>query len=146
MGPPAGVLSDAKLFIEPAERNGYIRIMDSNPAILRRSRPRWLGRIIEVAALGLAIFLWVEPLIRANGIWESHDIGFDIERGVGVIDAWRVGIWDARWFPVFDWGYGYPFLSFYAPLYHWITAIVLKLSGSIATAAWLGPAMWLIVG
>jgi hypothetical protein len=80
-------------------------------------------------------------------LWNSHIKGYDMLRAQGVLQAWRAGLWDARWFPGFDFGYGYPFLSFYAPLFHWLTAAwtwLLPESPTLAFRANL--AMWLILG
>jgi hypothetical protein len=83
------------------------------------------------ATLALLALGWLWPLVALSGqLWEAHSLGFDALRLLGTVEAWQAGIVDARWFPSFDAGRGYPLLSFYAPL--------LYLLGAPLVAAGLG--------
>jgi len=93
------------------------------------------------------VHLWFSPIqTLGNGWWSSHNKWSEPLRALGVLEAWKIGLWDARWFPTFDHGYGYPFLSFYAPLFHWLSGVWLLLLGSSGRAVRANFASWLLVG
>lgn len=94
-----------------------------------------------------AIALWLRPIHRLlNGYWMSHTGWYDPMRALNVIEAWRGGLWDARWFPLFDWGYGYPFLSYYAPLFHWMSGLSTLLLDSASKGARFALGIMLVAG
>jgi len=91
--------------------------------------------------------LWFLPIIRlSSGWWHVHTWWGDLLRAWGVVEAWRCGLWDARWFPGFDYGYGYPFLSYYAPLFHWLSGLWLLLFSSPTVAVRVNLFCWLVFG
>jgi hypothetical protein len=96
----------------------------------------------------VALYFWMHPVLYlpANTWWIAHVKQTDMLRGLGVVSAWRSGIWDARLFPAFDWGYGYPNLSYYAPLFSWMTGLGLLV---ISPANWVARIViwiWLFYG
>jgi hypothetical protein len=103
-----------------------------------------LGRAWPLAVLAPMALVWLSPMMR--GWWSSHTMWYDPLRALGVVDAWRGGLLDARWFPRFDYGYGYPFLSFYAPLFHWLSGAWLLILGSATRAVRVNYACWLVFG
>ncbi len=99
------------------------------------------------SVLSLLIFCWLRVLPwSGNLLWGTHNKLFDVQRALGVVDAWRAGYWDARWFQNFDLGYGHPFLLYYAPLFHWISGGLTLLLGSPVLALQYNLALWLVVG
>jgi len=79
----------------------------------------------------LVTLLWSLSLRWWDGerMWGSHSPAFEPVRMMGVLDAWRHGIWDARWIPLFDQGYGYPIFSYHSPLFSWVGAVFLAVTG-----------------
>ena len=107
----------------------------------------WAPHVIAWSILALLLFCWLRTLPwRGNALWGTHNKLFDVQRALGVVDAWRAGLWDARWFQNFDQGYGYPFLLYYAPLFHWISGGLTLLLGSSVLALQYNLAFWLIAG
>jgi hypothetical protein len=93
------------------------------------------------------IAFWVAPIAAlGDRWWASHTGWADPLRALGVVDAWRHGLWDARWFPNFDHGYGYPFLSYYAPLFHWCSGGWTLLLGSATAGVRANLTAWLALG
>ena len=93
----------------------------------------------------MGVWLWILLTLGGNW-WRTHSTFHDVYRGMAVAQAWREGLWDARWFSGFDFGYGYPFLSFYAPLFHWLTGLLTVVTGSARTGVCINIAFWLMVG
>lgn len=108
----------------------------------------WLLRgPVQTLVLGCLIYLWFGPLFQINlASWRSHSPSFDLARAVATADAWRGGLWDGRWFAGFDGGFGYPFLSFYAPLCSWGAALLIVLGNSPPVAIALNLILWLCLG
>jgi hypothetical protein len=99
------------------------------------------------AVLGLMVAIWFSPILRlSGGWWDSHTLWADPLRALGVVEAWRCGLWDARWFPGFDFGYGYPFLSYYAPLFHWLSGLWVLILSSPSVAVRANLFCWLVFG
>ncbi|MCX8037114.1 MAG: hypothetical protein N3D11_08750 [Candidatus Sumerlaeia bacterium] len=99
------------------------------------------------ALLACLILLWMRPISwPPNAYWQVHTQLAELHRALGVAEAWRCGLWDARWIPGFDWGYGYPIFSFYSPLFHWLSAAWLLLVGTPAAAVRLNLLAWLVLG
>jgi hypothetical protein len=89
----------------------------------------------------------MKPILAlGDGWWDSHTLWADPLRAVGVVEAWRCGLWDARWFSGFDYGYGYPFLSYYAPLFHWLSGLWLLILSSATVAVRVNVFAWLVYG
>jgi len=105
--------------------------------------PEWW----PMAVLAVMLVIWFSPILRlAGGWWWSHTRLDDPFRGLGVVEAWRCGLLDARWFPTFDYRYGYPFLSFYAPLFHWMSGAWILLLSSACVAVRVNLFCWLVFG
>ena len=99
------------------------------------------------AVLAALSVLWMRPILAlSGGWWDSHTLWADPLRALGVVEAWRCGLWDARWFPGFDYGYGYPFLSYYAPLFHWMSGLWVLLLSSPTVAVRANVFVWLVFG
>jgi len=83
----------------------------------QRARARvLLSRFWPATVLTALVLVWFRPILTLHGgWWKPHTWVEEPLRALGVVEAWRCGSWDARWFPGFDYGYGYPFLSYYAP-------------------------------
>ncbi len=79
-------------------------------------------------------------------MWSSHSPAFEPLRMMGVVDAWRHGIWDARWLPLFDQGYGYPIFSYHSPLFSWVGAVFLLLTGQPILALKLSILIFFLIG
>lgn len=58
--------------------------------------------------------------------------------------AWDDGFLSARWFPDLNYGQGYPFLSFYAPLLFWIAGLLHVLGANLADALKLATALGVV--
>ncbi len=108
---------------------------------------RVCSRLWPAALLACLILLWMRPIAwPPNAYWQVHTQLAEIQRALGVAEAWRSGLWDARWIPGFDWGYGYPIFSFYSPLFHWMSAGWLLAVGTPAAAVRLNLLVWLAFG
>ena len=77
------------------------------------------GRLDSPHLRAAALFLLTVPIllpILDPGWIQSHEgLSYPI-RQVEVLECWEQGLLSARWFPDLNYGQGYPFLSFYAPL------------------------------
>jgi hypothetical protein len=108
---------------------------------------RWWARAGPVALLAGMVVVWFWPVLTLGETWwVSHTQWSEPLRALGVVDAWRRGIWDARWFPGFDRGYGYPFLSYYAPLFHWLSGVWTLVFGSASRGVRANLVCWLVLG
>lgn len=106
-----------------------------------------IARLWPLPILAVMLALWFSPIIKlSGGWWRGHSFWADALRGLGVAEAWRWGLWDARWFQGFDWGYGYPFLSYYAPLFHWMSGFWILLIPSASVAVRVNMLCWLVFG
>src|SRR5215207_8123622 len=82
-------------------------------------------------------FSWfaVAPFTLPGYFWGANDarhhVYFLFEYNRLVQD----GIWWPRWSPDFAFGYGYPFFNIYAPLSHFLAALLLRFLGFGYTAA-----------
>ncbi len=78
-----------------------------------------------LAALALAV-LAAWPLLSANGLLNTRgggDSPFLLQRLHQLTTAVADGHFPVRWMPDANYGYGYPFYNFYAPLSIYITAV-----------------------
>jgi len=116
---------------------------------------RWLGpmhkprpsTLASLAVVVLMAVVWIWPLVGlGEQRWATHSNWFDASRAQMTVEAWRAGIADARWFPSADYGYGYPFLWYYAPMFSWVAGGLLALTGKVSLAIRLAAALWLAVG
>jgi hypothetical protein len=106
-----------------------------------------LIRMWPVAVLAALLAIWFTPILRlSGGSWASHSLFAELLRGQNVVAAWRCGLWDARWFPGFDFGYGYPFLSFYAPFAHWMSGLWILICSSPSVGVRANFFGWLVFG
>ena len=106
------------------------------------------SRVIALVLLALLYLYWLHPLLMlGSGTFiRGHSPLYDIFRSVGVIDAWRSGIWDARMIPCFNQHYGYPILGLYAPAFFWTGGGCILLTGSWQWGMTLTVALWLACG
>ncbi len=77
-----------------------------------------------LALFSFALVLWLTdnwPSITHDGLIHMHRIR-------AVADALRAGVLYPRWFPDYSFGYGYPVLNYYPPLFYYPTAL-LNLAG-----------------
>jgi hypothetical protein len=104
-------------------------------------------RLWPAAVLVLMAVIWFSPILNlSGGWWRSHTLWSDPLRALAVVEAWRSGLWDARWFEGFDYGYGYPFLSYYAPLFHWLSGLWTLILPSASVAVRVNLFCWLAFG
>lgn len=76
--------------------------------------------------VALAVAAWLSPVINlGESTWRCHSRWYDTWKTMGVVQAWEAGILDARWFPGFDQGYGYPSLSYHAPGFYWVSGAIM---------------------
>lgn len=85
---------------------------------------------------------WWDPEL----LWHSHSPAFEPIRSMGVVHAWKQGIWDARWLPLFDKGYGYPIFSYHSPLFSLLTAAFMVIVQLPALAMKLAILLFFVVG
>ena len=83
----------------------------------------------RIAVLCLALFSFVLVLWLTN-VWPSttHDGSIHMHRIRALTDALRAGVLYPRWFPDYSFGYGYPVLNYYPPLFYYPSAL-LNLTG-----------------
>ncbi len=118
----------------------------SAPSATRAQRAiAWLSRyqvvIVTTLLWSLSMHWW-----EGERMWTSHSPAFEPLRMMGVVDAWQHGIWDARWLPLFDQGYGYPIFSYHSPLFSWIGASLLVLTGKPVLALKLAVMVFFLAG
>jgi hypothetical protein len=119
--PRASVPAGASSGIAPEHRFGPHWVVVRLPL-------RFIRRHASVVVVTL---LWSLSLRWWEGetLWATHSPAFEPTRMIGVVDAWAHGIADARWFPSFDGGYGYPILSYHSPLFSWVGGTLLAVTG-----------------
>lgn len=82
-------------------------------------------------ALAAAWPIWAGPgFLNTRG---GGDSPFLLQRVQQLVAAWRAGHFPARWMPDANYGYGYPFFNYYAPLsiliagfWHWLGVDVVR--------------------
>ncbi|HMB69033.1 MAG TPA: 6-pyruvoyl-tetrahydropterin synthase-related protein [bacterium] len=74
------------------------------------------ARLLQVGLVGLILVPFAAALLRPGWIQSHEGLSYPM-RLVEVARCWADGHWSARWFPDFYAGQGFPFLSFYAPLF-----------------------------
>jgi len=98
------------------------------PIRLRPQADRWIG-------LGL-LFVAAGILYACTALWPDTPDGlFHLHRIRALKDALRAGVLYPRWFPEFSFGYGYPVLNFYAPLFYYPPALLHWLGFDLLHAA-----------
>ncbi len=87
----------------------------------RPPRLRWLCVLIPtLTALMPALLLYLLTIT-----WPDTPDGlFHLHRVRALAEALRMGVLYPRWFPDFAFGYGYPVLNFYAPLFYYPPALL----------------------
>lgn len=121
-----------------------MRTFETGRGMLRPYNPFRLWPAFVLAGM---LLVWVWPILWVpGGWWDAHSKWSDLLRGLGVVEAWRCGLWDARWFPGFDYGYGYPFLSYYAPLFCWLSGLWILVVTSPTVALRVNLISWLVFG
>ncbi len=106
---------------------------------------RWLpAAFCVLLALVAAAPLLLDPgFLNTRGIGDSPNLLFRVHQ---LIEAWRGGEFPARWMPDADYGYGFPYFTYYASFSTHVAAL-LKLYGfSFVTAIKLTQLAALIVG
>lgn len=83
----------------------------------------------RVVVLGLVLSSFLLVLWLTNA-WPSttHDGLIHMHRIRALADAFRAGVLYPRWFPDYSFGYGYPVLNYYPPLFYYPSAL-LNLAG-----------------
>lgn len=99
------------------------RILSPPPAAAPAAGParprRWEGVLGGTLILGVAAAA-VLPLLRVPG-WCATSEGLAYAHRLWALDGeLRAGVWYPRLFPQFAWGFGYPFLNYYAPLSYYL--------------------------
>ncbi len=98
------------------------------------ARPRHFHGYLAAAlllALAAAWPLWAGPgFLNTRG---GGDSPFLLQRVQQMVAAWRAGHFPARWMPDANYGFGYPFFNYYAPLsvavagfWHWLGIDVVR--------------------
>ncbi len=99
-------------------------------------------RPLLLLAIALPILI---PLLRPGWIQSHEGLSYPI-RLVEVGRAWQDGFLSARWFPDLNYGQGYPFLSFYAPLLFVLAGVLHALGADVATSLKLVCAAGVVAG
>ncbi len=99
-------------------------------------------RALLLAALTLPILF---PLFRPGWLQSHEGLSYPI-RLVELARCWEDGFLSARWFPDLNYGQGYPFLSFYAPLLFFVAGAFHVLGADVATALKLAAAVGVVAG
>jgi hypothetical protein len=81
------------------------------------------ARLLQIGLLGLILVPFAAALLRPGWIQTHEGLSYPM-RLVEVGRCWADGHWSARWFPDFYAGQGFPFLSFYAPLFFLLAGLV----------------------
>ncbi|PID87230.1 MAG: hypothetical protein CSB13_00405 [Chloroflexi bacterium] len=92
------------------------------------SQKKWYPSAVFLCLVGalLAALLLALPLLREPGLLNTRgggDSPFLLQRLHQLETALRDGHFPVRWMPDANYGYGYPFYNFYAPLSIYITAV-----------------------
>ncbi len=93
-----------------------------NPAPLAATVPPWLPGLL--LALTLTAPAWLPFLHPALDLWELYDGEVHLVRPYSLQQHIASGDWYPRWFAEPYGGYGYPYLSFYAPASHYLTMLL----------------------
>lgn len=97
---------------------------------------RWLIRGLATIIPAVALFLLTAP-------WPDTPDGlFHLHRVRALAEALRMGVLTPRWFPDFAFGYGYPVLNFYAPLFYYPPALLHLAGLDLITAVRVSLAAW----
>ncbi|MCX7707792.1 MAG: 6-pyruvoyl-tetrahydropterin synthase-related protein, partial [Anaerolineae bacterium] len=99
---------------------------------------RWPGLIAALALMvpAVALYLLTAP-------WPDTPDGlFHLHRVRALAEALRMGVLYPRWFPDFAFGYGYPVLNFYAPLFYYPPALLHLVGLDVITAVRVTLAAW----
>ncbi len=91
------------------------------------------GGLVLLSAVGLYVLTVPWP--------ETPDGFFHLQRVRALADALRWGVLYPRWFPDFAFGYGYPVLNFYAPLFYYPPALLHLAGWDVITATRLALAL-----
>ena len=91
------------------------------------------GAMVRAFALALLTLPFLVPLLRPGWVQSHEGLSYPV-RQVELLRCWQDGLWSARWFPDLNYGQGYPFLCFYAPLV-FFTAGLGQLAGATPDAA-----------
>jgi hypothetical protein len=98
------------------------------------------------AALVLAVTLpFLIPLFRPGWLQSHEGVSYPV-RLVQVARCWDDGLWSARWFPDLNYGQGYPFLCFYAPLFYWLAGAFHAVGAGVELALKLPVALATLLG
>ncbi len=81
-----------------------------------------MGRHARAALLVALTIPFLIPLLRPGWVQSHEGLSYPI-RLVEVARCWDDGLWSARWFPDLNFGQGYPFLCFYAPLFFFLSGL-----------------------
>lgn len=98
-------------------------------------------------AIGLSIVAGL-PAVWGNGLLNTRgggDSPFLLQRVFEMEQALRMGYFPVRWMPNANYGYGYPFFNFYAPLSLYITVAFKFLGFSIVQAIKLSQVLGFVV-
>ncbi len=91
--------------------------------------PSW-GKDVSCLAMVLAVSVFASlPLFKAE-IVDRNDSFVAIVKTVGLAMAWQDGHWAGRWLADINFGYGYPLLNFYPPLFSYLSAAMSFLVGN----------------
>ncbi len=74
------------------------------------------GALLFIVFLPLSWPLWKGQMVEGVDMWTSFI------RIIAVLDCWEEGALSARWSPTILFGFGYPILNYYAPLFSYFSA------------------------
>ncbi|MCS6827124.1 MAG: hypothetical protein NZ553_10965 [Caldilinea sp.] len=95
-----------------------------------------VGYLLIAAAAALALYWGTSP-------WPDTPDGlFHLHRVRALAEALQMGVLLPRWFPDFAFGYGYPVLHYYAPLFYYPPALLHLMGMELLTAMRLALALW----
>jgi hypothetical protein len=79
-------------------------------------------RLATAVALVVLAVPFLVPVLRPGWIQSHEGLSYPVRQAQLWI-CWQDGLWSARWFPHLNWGQGYAFLSFYAPMTFWLAGM-----------------------
>lgn len=85
--------------------------------------------LVRAAILAAMTLPFIAPLARPGWLQTHEGLSYPV-RQAELLRCWKDGMLSARWFPDLNYGQGYPFLSFYAPLLFYAAGALQELGAS----------------
>ena len=112
--------------------------IDLSPTRTSSSAPPVNGRLPSILTdLCIVLLAAVAPVywLVSDSLILGHDVFFHLLRVQALDEALRSGVFYPRWFEGFAYGYGYPVLHYYAPLFYYLAEAVHLVGFSFSASA-----------